>query len=115
MKLPLQDTRSEGKTMMGAVGALSKDHEDRKFHFLYIIVEKTVKETVIIYFQHIIDNAQVPIDDIVIVLDNHASHHSHMLRDFAEENSLHLLFLPSYSSVLNPVERVWAWTKQMFT
>ena len=73
-----------------------------------------MKESVIVFLREIISNLQVPIEDVVIVLDNHGAHKSHLVRDFVAEQNLRLLFLPSYSSVLNPIERVWSWTKRDF-
>lgn len=81
----MQSTRSESKTMMAAIGALSANHEDRLFHFKYIVVEKTNSDTVQVFLHEIISNLRVPIEQVVVVLDNHAAHHSKQITKFAAE------------------------------
>ena len=44
----------------------------------------------------------------VVVLDNHPAHNSNLVRDFADSHGLDMLRLPTCSSALNPVERVWS-------
>ena len=44
---------------------------------------------------------------IVLILDNFTSHRSKMVREFAEENNILLIFLPAYSPDLNPIEQIW--------
>ena len=44
----------------------------------------------------------------VIVLDNHKSHHTPDIQELCFELGCELLYLPSASSVLNPVEVLWA-------
>ena len=45
-KLPMQDTRGAGRTMMGAIGGLHREEPERRFQFLYFVTLKTIKETV---------------------------------------------------------------------
>ena len=61
---------------------------------------------------------EAPLEDIVIVADNQSSHKSQSTRAFLEEHGINILFLPPYSSPLNPIEHVWAafkalWRKRM--
>ena len=49
-----------------------------------------------------------------IFLDNLQVHHTHLVRDNAEENNQVLIFNASYSSNLNPIERLWAVAKRQF-
>jgi len=46
---------------------------------------------------------------IVLVLDNASSHKSHKVKEFVAKHQkrIELLYLPSYSPDLNPIERVW--------
>ena len=44
----------------------------------------------------------------VIVLDNHRAHLSGLVKELFEELRCELLFLPPATSVLNPIEVVWA-------
>ena len=48
----------------------------------------------------------------LLVLDNHRAHHSGLVSEWLEEKGLNTLFLPPYSSELNPVEPVWALLKR---
>ena len=47
----------------------------------------------------------------VIILDNAAFHKSDKTRKLIEDAGCTLLFLPSYSPDLNPIEKFWAWFK----
>ncbi len=47
----------------------------------------------------------------MIVLDNHSSHTAHDTAEVFKSKGSILLFLPPYSSYLNPVERIWGWIK----
>lgn len=44
---------------------------------------------------------------IIIVLDNFSSHRSKMVREFACQKNIHLVYLPPYSPDLNPIEQIW--------
>ena len=45
----------------------------------------------------------------VLVLDNHQAHRAFITTGFInQETRLTTLFLPAYSSDLNPIERVWS-------
>ena len=50
----------------------------------------------------------------VVVLDNHPIHHARLLNDIYDANFKEL-FLPPYSSVLNPIERLWSLFKRRWT
>ena len=47
----------------------------------------------------------------VIVMDNHPSHHSHMVRDALADHGIQVLYLPPNASYLNPIERLWGYFK----
>ena len=46
--------------------------------------------------------------DAVIVMDNASFHRKKQLYEIAGNNNITLIFLPPYSSELNPIEKVWA-------
>lgn len=54
---------------------------------------------------------------ILLVLDNARAHHSKELKPFLEANKekLELLFLPSYSPNLNPMEWFWKFLRKQVT
>ena len=45
-------------------------------------------------------------EKVYLVLDNHSVHHSLVMKEYYAP--FHVMFLPSYSSYLNPQERVWS-------
>ena len=47
-----------------------------------------------------------------IVLDNHTAHRSYAVQDLFEELKCELLFLPPATSILNPIEVLWAHVKR---
>jgi putative transposase len=44
---------------------------------------------------------------IILILDNFSSHRSKLVREFANDHNIILVFLPPYSPDLNPIEQVW--------
>jgi putative transposase len=44
---------------------------------------------------------------IILILDNFSSHRSKLVIEFAEVHNIILVFLPSYSPDLNPIEQIW--------
>lgn len=49
---------------------------------------------------------------IVFVVDNAAYNHARIVKRFAEENNIILLYLPPYSPNLNIIERLWKFSKK---
>jgi|SRR3989339_422437 len=49
---------------------------------------------------------------ITLVLDNAKYQKCQIVMDFAKENNIELLYLPSYSPNLNLIERLWKFTKK---
>jgi transposase len=50
---------------------------------------------------------------IDIVLDNYSVHHSELFTNVAEILNINLIYLPSYSPDLNPIEDVWGLIKEI--
>ena len=71
------------------------------------------KEDVCEFLEEIRDNN--PGKNIVIVLDNFRSHHAKMTMMKAEELDERLVFLPSYSPDLNPIEFIWKSVKRVIS
>ena len=63
-------------------------------------------EVVDVYFEQVLLPALPP--DSVIVLDNARVHQSPTTRQLVEAAGCRLLFLPTYSPDLNPIEHLWA-------
>ena len=53
--------------------------------------------------------------DAVVVMDNFGSHHSEEIKKELRKHSWSVLYLPLYSSDLNPIERVWSVFKQKWS
>ena len=71
-------------------------------------------------FQHFLEGliARYPGDNkILLVLDNARAHHSKELKPFLEDykDKLELMFLPSYSPDLNPMEWFWKFLRKEVT
>ena len=52
-------------------------------------------------------------ENAVLVMDNARIHHSNIVQDFCAEENLRLLFLPPYSSFLNPIEYTFSKNKSV--
>ena len=71
----------------------------------------TDTDSVLLFLKLFISKIREPIETVSLVLDNHASHHSKRVKEFCIQVGLEIIFLPAYSSTLNPVERLWAMVK----
>ena len=48
----------------------------------------------------------------VIVMDNHRAHYNKEVLEFLQANGAELLFLPPATSIMNPIETLWAIIKR---
>ena len=61
------------------------------------------------------DRIAVPREqEIVLLVDNLAVHRTHRVRARSAVLKVRLLFNAPYSSEYNPIERLWAWSKQLW-
>lgn len=67
--------------------------------------ERSTKESVCQFLQKI--RRKNPLKDIILVLDNFASHKAKKTRKTAKKLGIWLVFLPPYSPDLNPIEYIW--------
>ena len=49
---------------------------------------------------------------VTLIMDNARYQHCELVKNFAKELNIELLFLPSYSPNLNIIERLWKWVKK---
>ena len=94
----IPSSRGEGLTIIGGITT------DGEFH--YIIRSTTNKENVQDWFLHI--SAHVDLKDSVVLMDNHASHHSNDIKEYCNDEEIFRLFQPASSSEFNPVEKIWS-------
>ena len=72
------------------------------FRFAYKVGSRTCKELVLEFLSDLIRDAPVPPEQIVIVADQHAQHHARLVTGYLSSRGTTILFMPPYSSVLNP-------------
>lgn len=101
-----------GRQRQHLVGAV--DPLEGKVHIAFSDTLKTVQ------FQHFLEGllARYPkAKKLIIILDNARAHHSQELEPFLKtnKNQLELMFLPSYSPDLNPMEWFWRFLRKKVT
>ena len=75
------------------------------------IEEPTDADIFLAYVQHVLCPALRSGD--VVVMDNLSSHKAEGVRTWIENQGAELIYLPSYSPDLNPIEKAWAKLKQL--
>ena len=90
---------------MTIIGAITSN----KNKMYYRICDKTNLYSVDKFFRKL--HQEINLQDKVIVMDNHAAHHSKFITEFIEEREGILLFMPPTSSYFNPIETIWSWVK----
>ena len=51
-------------------------------------------------------------EDVTIILDNASFHRKKRLYEIAQRHKRNIIFLPPYSTELNPIEHFWHWLKK---
>ena len=75
--------------------------------------ENSKKESVCEFLERV--RERNPDGKIVMILDNFRSHWANMTRERAEELNIELIFLPTYSPDLNPIEYIWKSIKRIIS
>ena len=88
--------------MLAAVGGTND-----QVHCPFLVDRNTCKESVRQFFAKLFHESPFSIDRIIVVCDNHRSHHSTYVLDYLAFKNVNVLFLPPYSSQLNNCEFVW--------
>ena len=81
------------------MGALTPDP---RFQFFFSVKRRTCSADTKEFLDKILAEASVPVSQMKIILDNHSAHHSTLVTSWPTSAGLSLVFLPSYSSPLNP-------------
>ena len=103
MKLAMIKERGPSITVIGAIS------EERGLVYSYITKENNDR----MQFQHFLIGLKNKCKGkrVVMVQGSHPIHHARLLNDIYDANFKEL-FLPPYSSVLNPIERLWSLFKR---
>lgn len=99
LSLKMAGTRGSGITVLGAISSQSSQ-------LVYSMDESTNIGAVIKLIKKMA-RVYTDLHEAVLVLDNHNSHYNEDVQMLAMELGLELLYLPVYSSQLNPIESVW--------
>ena len=99
----LQKEQGSNFTMIGCLSTHSRQP--------YVEIHKTTsKECVLLFLANYLPHHK----GAVLIMDNHQAHKSRELRNLCVQNEVQLLYLPSISSTLNPIERLWSLAKSRF-
>ena len=99
----LQQDRGQSRTVIGAIC--------RSWPLMkYQVADKTNAASFCAFLQHIAREVE-SVENMVIVLDNHAAHRGKRARKLCQRLGINLEFLPPAASELNPIERMWSYFK----
>jgi transposase len=99
----LPKNRGSNITIIGAIS-------NQRDQIYSKIANTTNTENVLAFFSNL--NSKIKLKDKIIVMDNHASHHSNQVLAYLEKHGAIVLFMPPLSSYFNPIETVWSFVKQ---
>jgi hypothetical protein len=82
--LPLQDKCGSSRTIFGAIGG-SMHKEELNFSFIYSLTDSTCSGTTKKFYEKLVQESPVPMEQTICILDNHPANHSHMVTGYADE------------------------------
>ena len=82
--------------------------------WIWSVVRRTNTENVRQFLDKFFSSITYPSSQVVVVMDNHSSHHSKVITDFIKLKRAEVLFTAPYSSRLNNVEFLWALLKKLW-
>jgi transposase len=109
VKVVLNEKRNSGITVYGAIGAAMERPLFKQF-------KTTNKEDFLSFLTEIRGTLPEQYKDrtIKLVLDNHKSHGTLLVRSYCQFNNIEIKFLPSYSPEFNCIEPLWSVVKRRF-
>lgn len=99
---------NSGRSRLNLHGALNIETLD-----VTIIESKTVNAESTINLLQTIEQKYFMATEIVLILDNARYHYSKEVKAYLLDSKVRLVFLPSYSPNLNPIERLWKYFKKV--
>lgn len=99
----LPDNRGSSLSLLGAIS------QQRGLVHFEVIVGSNNAITFSNFISRLKDKSKGP---SVVIMDNLSVHKSKVVADLFDTDSFKQLFLPPYSSPLNPIERLWAVIKR---
>jgi transposase len=104
---------SKGRKSFTIIGAISNEHE----YLQSKVIKSTNKKDCLAFFKTLVASMHDPARSLLI-MDNHASHHSHVVTDYLLEQNVKTLFTPPGGSSISSIEYVWSilkgfWRREM--
>jgi len=107
-KYSIKIKNNPGRKRISIIGAFCVED----FRLVNNITEKKCNAIRIIDILSKIRKRYIISQKIVVVLDNAPYNHAKIVKKYAEENNILLLYLPPYSPNLNIIERLWKFSKK---
>ena len=104
--MPYQSKSTRNRTIIAAVGG-----RDEEIFFHHSIAKRTNKEEVLKFLKEFLLLVPYAKQDVVVVTDNHSAHKSKVVQKYMASQNVDYRFMPVYSSVFSPQERVWSMIK----
>lgn len=83
-------------------------------HSVVASLENSKAESILEFLQQV-NTKNAEYQGLIIVLDNFTSHKAGVVIDYARDCEIELVFLPSYSPDLNPIEFIWKSIKRVIS
>lgn len=98
VRVPTPGT-NEARAVFGAL-------DIRSGRWVYMIRDRMLKEDFVAFLEYLL--ASYPASPIILIVDNYSSHTAGLVKGWLKEHSrLHMFYLPTHCSHLNPVEPIW--------
>ena len=75
--------------------------------FKWMFSDKTKTLPTLRFIKKLYPLIQSNLDKTYLVMDNHTSHKANIVKQYISDKKIKVMYLPSYSSDLNPCEWVW--------
>ena len=97
-----------------AVAVVAAHSKDGKMQAI-VTHDTAISTPQFIEFLQKLRETEPPSKWIYLFVDNLSVHHARQVKSFAESIKIELIYNGNHSSEYMPIERAWAWSKQLFT